>query len=92
MHSLFEVIVDAIVRAGGVEDKQALLDAIGETNLPTLAGNVDFTNPVVPHITKTPLVGGQWVESDKWDVEFKIVTNTQFPDIPTDGTLQPMST
>jgi hypothetical protein len=46
----------------------------------------------VPHITKTPLVGGQWVESDKWDVEFKIVTNEQFPEIPTDGTLQPMST
>ena len=32
VHSLFEVIVDAIVRAGGVKDKQALLDAIGETN------------------------------------------------------------
>ena len=72
----------------GVEDKQALLDAIGETTLPTIAGTVDFTKPVVPHITKTPLVGGQWVESDKWDVEFKIVTNTQFPEIPMEGTLQ----
>ena len=91
VHSLFEVLVDAIVRAGGVEDKQALLDAIGETTLPTIAGTVDFTKPVVPHITKTPLVGGQWVESDKWDVEFKIVTNTQFPEIPVEGTLQSMA-
>ena len=33
VHSLFEVLTDAIVRAGGVEDKQALLDAMGETNL-----------------------------------------------------------
>ena len=85
------MLVDAIVRAGGVEDKQALLDAIGETTLPTIAGTVDFTKPVVPHITKTPLVGGQWVESDKWDVEFKIVTNTQFPEIPVEGTLQSMA-
>ena len=91
VHSLFEVLTDAIVRAGGVEDKQALLDAMGETNLKTIAGTVDFTKPVVPHITKTPLVGGQWVDSPKWDVEFKIVTNTEFPEIPTDGKLQPMN-
>jgi branched-chain amino acid transport system substrate-binding protein len=91
VHSLFEVLTDAIVRAGGVEDKQALLDAMGETNLKTIAGTVDFTKPVVPHITKTPLVGGQWVDSAKWDVEFKIVTNTEFPEIPTDGKLQPMN-
>ena len=88
VHSLFEVLVDAIVRAGGAEDKQALLDAMGETNLDTIAGKVDFTKPVVPHITKTPLVGGQWVEGEKWDVEFKIVTNEQFPEIPLDGTLE----
>jgi branched-chain amino acid transport system substrate-binding protein len=91
VHSLFEVLVDSIVRAGGVEDKQALLDAMGETNLDTIAGKVDFTKPVVPHITKTPLVGGQWVKGEKWPVEFKIVTNTEFPEIPLDGKLQPMN-
>jgi branched-chain amino acid transport system substrate-binding protein len=91
VHSLFEVITDAIVRAGGVKDKQNLLDAIGATTLDTIAGKVDFTKPVVPHITKTPLVGGQWVDSEKWDVEFKIVTNTEFPEIPLDGKLQAMS-
>ncbi len=91
VHSLFEVITDAIVRAGGVKDKKHLLDSIGETNLATIAGKVDFTKPVVPHITKTPLVGGQWVKSDKWDVEFKIVTNTEFPEVPLDGKLQPLT-
>jgi branched-chain amino acid transport system substrate-binding protein len=91
VHSLFEVLVDSIVRAGGVEDKQALLDAMGETNLATVAGQVDFTKPVVPHITKTPLVGGQWVKGEKWPVEFKLVPNTEFPEIPLDGQLQPMN-
>jgi branched-chain amino acid transport system substrate-binding protein len=88
VHSLFEVALDAIKRAGGAEDKTALLTAIGETNLDTIAGKVDFTNPVVPHITKTPLVGGQWVAGETFDVEFKIVTNEQFPEIPLDGTLE----
>jgi len=76
---------------GGLSDSSLLLDSMGETNLKTIAGTVDFTKPVVPHITKTPLVGGQWVDSQKWDVEFKIVTNTEFPQIPTDGKLQPMN-
>jgi branched-chain amino acid transport system substrate-binding protein len=78
-------------RAGGASDKQALLDAIGATNLETIAGKVDFTNPVVPHVTKTPLVGGQWVASEQWDVEFKIVTNEQLPGIPIDGPLEPIA-
>jgi branched-chain amino acid transport system substrate-binding protein len=91
VHSLFEVAIDALKRAGGAEDKQALLDAMGATNLDTIAGKVDFTHPVVPHITKTPLVGGQWVASEKWDVEFKIVTNEELPAIPIDGPLEPIA-
>ena len=90
VHSLFEVAIDVIKRAGGAEDKQALLAAMAATNLGTVAGLVDFTNPVVPHVTKTPLVGGQWVASDDWDVEFKIVTADQIPEITVDGPLQPI--
>jgi branched-chain amino acid transport system substrate-binding protein len=77
-------------RAGGASDKEALLTAMGATNLETIAGKVDFTNPVVPNITKTPLVGGQWVDSEEWDVEFKIVTNEEMPGIEIDGPLEPM--
>jgi branched-chain amino acid transport system substrate-binding protein len=91
VHSLFEVAIDALKRAGGADDKQALLDAFAATNLETIAGKVDFTNPVVPNVTKTPLVGGQWVASDEWDVEFKIVTNEQMPAIPLDGPLEPIA-
>ncbi|HEX6656521.1 MAG TPA: ABC transporter substrate-binding protein [Ilumatobacter sp.] len=91
VHSLFEVAIDALKRAGGASDKQALLDAMGATNLETIAGKVDFTNSVVPHVTKTPLVGGQWVASEEWDVEFKIVTNEQLPGIPIDGPLEPIT-
>ena len=36
------------------------------------------------------LVGGQWVASEEWDVEFKIVTNEELPAIPIDGPLEPI--
>lgn len=87
VHSLFEVAVDALKRAGGAKDPKALLEAMAATNLDTIAGKVDFTKPVVPNITKTPLVGGQWVKGKTYPVEFKIVTNEQLPAIPVDGKL-----
>ncbi|MEM7288313.1 MAG: ABC transporter substrate-binding protein, partial [Actinomycetota bacterium] len=90
VHSLFEVAIDAITRAGGAEDKQALLAAMGETNLPTIAGQVDFTNPVVPNVTKTPLIGGQWVPGDTYDYELAVRTNEQLPGVELDGPMESM--
>ena len=84
-HSIFEVALDALTRAGGGGDKRALADALGETNLNTMAGPVNWGNSVVPHVTKTPLVGGQWMAGDDWDWELRIRTNEQLPEIPIDG-------
>lgn len=91
VHSLFEVALDAIKRAGGASDKEALLQAMGATNLDTIAGKVDFTHPVVPNITKTPLIGGQWVKGSQYPVEFKIVVNDELPAVPLDGKLTAIS-
>ena len=91
VHSLFEVAIDVLTRAGGAEDKQALLGAMAETNLATISGQVDFTNPVVPNVTKTPLVGGQWVEGSDWPFELAIRTNEQLPDVPLDGPIESMA-
>jgi branched-chain amino acid transport system substrate-binding protein len=90
VHSLFEVAIDALQRAGGAEDKEAVLEAFATTNLDTIAGTVDFTDSVVPQITKTPLIGGQWVESEEWDVELSIATNEEFPAVPVAGPLVPI--
>ncbi|MEZ5256264.1 MAG: ABC transporter substrate-binding protein [Ilumatobacteraceae bacterium] len=89
-HSLFEVAADALARAGGADDKQKLLEALGQTNLATLVGQVDFTNPVVPHITKTPLIGGQWVTGEQWPYELAMRTTTEFPEIAVDGPTVPI--
>ncbi|MEM9133225.1 MAG: ABC transporter substrate-binding protein [Actinomycetota bacterium] len=89
-HSLFEVAIDAITRAGGAGDKQALLDAFAETNLATMVGQVDFTDPVVPQVTKTPLVAGQWVEGADWPYELEMRTTDQFAEIDVDGPMVPI--
>ncbi len=89
-HSIFEVAVDAITRAGGASDKRALLDALSETSMDTMAGKVDWGNSVVPHVTETPLVGGQWMPGDTWDWELRIRSNQQLPELELDGPMELM--
>ena len=54
----------------------------------TIVGQVDFTDPVVPHVTKTPLIGGQWMPGDDWPFELAIRTNEQLPAVPLDGPME----
>ena len=68
-YAVFEVVADAIKRAANIDDKQSILDAIKATDLDTMCGNVNWQagepqNPV-PNVSKTPLVGGQWVKGDE---------------------------
>lgn len=88
-HALFEVAIDIAKRAGST-DVDAILDAAGSTNLSTVVGPVDFANGPVPHIGKTPLVAGQWVEGDDYPLDLAINVNDQLPDVPADGDIQPI--
>src|SRR4029453_15282825 len=60
VHALFEVAADALKGAGGVDDKQAVADAIKATKLDTIVGPLDWSSGPVPNVAKTALVGGQW--------------------------------
>jgi branched-chain amino acid transport system substrate-binding protein len=44
----------------------------------------------VPNVTKTPLVGGQWVKGTQFPFDVVIVSNKSAPNIPTAGTLKPL--
>jgi branched-chain amino acid transport system substrate-binding protein len=89
-HALFEVAVDALKRAGSA-DPDALNEALAATNLATVVGPVDFSSGPVPNITKTPLVAGQWVTGDTYPLELAVNVNEQLPDLPVDGTIQPIA-
>lgn len=87
-HSLFEVAIDVLKRAGSKEP-EVIRDAIASTNLNTVAGSVNFQHGPVPNVAKTPLVTGQWQKRGK-ELELIIVENSQAPMIPVESELMPM--
>ena len=89
-HAVFEVAIDAAKRAGSA-DKDALLAAIASTDLDTIVGNVNFSTGPVPHLSKTPLVAGQWVAGSEYDLELAIRTNSQLPGLDIDGPIELIS-
>jgi branched-chain amino acid transport system substrate-binding protein len=88
VHALFEVAADALKRAGKVDDKQAVADAIKATNLDTIVGKVAWSGRPVPNVAKTPLVGGQWRKGTKYPFDLVIVSNKDHPEIPKVGALE----
>ena len=91
VHAMFEVAVDALKRAGGVDDKQAVADAIKATKLDTIVGPLDWSAGPVPNVAKTPLVGGQWRRGSGGAYELVIVNNKTAPQIPAAGKLEPIT-
>lgn len=90
IHALFEVGLDALKRAQSLDDKGAVVAAIKATNLNTLVGPISWAKGPVPNVTKTPLVGGQWVRGKDGRFDIVIVSNRSAPNIPTGGKLRPL--
>jgi branched-chain amino acid transport system substrate-binding protein len=78
---VFDWANDVLLRTKSVDDKEAIITAVLATNMQTIAGKVDFTEPVVTpagppfklgpcrivtNVYKSPLVLGQWRKSDKY--------------------------
>jgi branched-chain amino acid transport system substrate-binding protein len=89
-HALFEVAIDALRRAGSA-DPDALNEALAETDLATVVGQVDFGSGPVPNLSKTPLVAGQWVAGQDYPLELAVNVNDQLPELPVDADIQPIA-
>ena len=85
-HALFEVAIDVLKRAKGLEAKP-ILDAIVATNLQTIVGPIGWGKGPVKNVTKTPLVAGQW-KAGAGGPELVITTNSTAPSIPVGGKLE----
>jgi branched-chain amino acid transport system substrate-binding protein len=87
-YAVFEVVADALKRTTNVDDKQSILDAIKATNLDTICGNVNWqagepqVPGIAPNVSKTPLVGGQWVKGTTYPYDLKVVTNVTASMVP----------
>ena len=44
----------------------------------------------MPNVTKTPLVGGQWVRGKDFRFDMVVVSNKAAPNIPVSGKLRPI--
>jgi len=90
--ALFEVMQAAVVAAGG-PDKEAVANALSTLKVDTVVGPLDWTSGPVPNVSKTPLTGGQWRMTDGGDFpwELVIVSNSLAPEVPTGGTVEPLS-
>jgi branched-chain amino acid transport system substrate-binding protein len=86
-HALFEVVANVVSRSADLDDPDANLEAIRSTDLATIVGPVDWRDDPVPNVTKTPLVAGQWQQTDV-GFDLVITTNVTAPEIPVGGDLR----
>lgn len=89
-HALFEVAVDVLKRTKDIDDKNAIRNAIVATNVNTIVGPVAWGKGPVKNVTKTPLVGGQWVKGKKFKYDLQIVSSKAAPQIPAGGSFKPI--
>jgi branched-chain amino acid transport system substrate-binding protein len=84
-HAVFEVAIDVLKRAKGL-DAKSILDAVIATNYQSIVGPVKWTGQPVKTVTKTSLVAGQW---QRKEVAFDLVIteNKTAPQIPVGGKL-----
>jgi branched-chain amino acid transport system substrate-binding protein len=90
-HALFEVAADVLTRSGDPSEPQAVVDALADTQLDTVVGNLDWSAGPVPNVAKTKLVGGQWRKGTDYPYEIVIVANDDLPDVPTGGSVEPIA-
>ncbi|MCC0076552.1 MAG: ABC transporter substrate-binding protein [Rhodobacter sp.] len=90
IHALFEVAADVIRRCEALDDSMAVVDAIAQTDLDTIVGNVSWNggplNPV-KNVKRTPLVAGQW-QLENGAPNLVITNNTEAPNIPVGGAMR----
>lgn len=89
-HALFEVAVDVLKRTNDVQDPKSILSAIKVTDYNSIVGRIHWGGKPVKNVSKTPLVGGQWVRGKKHKYDLRVVNNKTAPNIPTQGTLKSM--
>lgn len=96
VHSLFEMAADVMARVSDSADWDEVAEATAVTKLDTIVGPIAFDGKGLPpfaakNVSKTPLVGGQWRLKDGGGYDLVIVDNTDHPNIPADGKMEPIS-
>jgi len=99
LHALFEVGLDVLKRTKDVDSAATIRDAIRTTDYNSIVGRIAWEGKPVKNITKTPLVGGQWIPGykftrwiagQKFKNDLMIVNNATDASIETQWKLEPL--
>jgi branched-chain amino acid transport system substrate-binding protein len=93
---IFEWAIDVLKRTTNVDDKNVIMEAIKATKIETIVGPIDFTQEIgaaggtrpVPNVVRTPLSGGQWRKSAKWNFDLVLCSNKNWPVVPVASKLE----
>ncbi len=66
LHALFEVAIDVLRRTNDINSHASIRDAILTTNYSSIVGRIQWSGKPVKNVTRTPLVGGQWIPGAKF--------------------------
>lgn len=88
-HSLYEVAIEALKHAKS-DSPEAIRDSLRDTHYSTIVGPVAFNDPMIPNISRTPLVGGQWIKGKKFQYDLAVVYNETYKGIPKTADMRPI--
>jgi len=96
VHALFEIAANVMSRVDDPSDSEAVIAALAATKLDTIVGPIAWDGANLPpfaakNVAKTPLVGGQWRLKDGGGYDLVITDNKTAPNIPTGGTMEPIT-
>ncbi len=98
-YALFEVAADVLKRTRDVDSRESIRDAIRGTDYDSIVGHINWQGNPHPNVTKTSLVGGQWIAGSrfkhwaagqKFKYDLMIVNNDTNPSIETQRKLEPL--
>ncbi|MDR0875581.1 MAG: ABC transporter substrate-binding protein [Clostridiales Family XIII bacterium] len=81
-----EIAVDALTRAGTL-NKEAIRDAIAQTDLDTIYGHIKYTSE---HTSPIQMTGGQWQKQEDGSLKLAVINNSVAADLPTTGAYIPL--
>jgi len=87
--ALFDVAAAALKASGNPKDRGKLADAMKTLAVETPLGRLDWSKGPVPNVVTTPIIGGQWLKSPRFPVDFVICENSADPNVPVAAKLQP---
>lgn len=85
--ALFDVAAAALKASGDPKNRTAVADAVKTLSVQTPVGDLKWGAGPVANVVPTPIIGGQWVKSTQYPVDFTICENAADPKVPVAGKL-----